>query len=302
MNSVKPESGFKTNPGAQANRNMAPGPLSKTPDKGVNLAGRSDSRPALKEKTTNLPLVSVGSKEVESLKKGAISQFFQLPEGGKTWPRSRSPLPENKQHIKTEDTAVLSFEFKKDTAVVGKKNSVSNPVEDSPSIKRRKPDKNSGDSLQDPKLNLPLILPAAKSSRTSDPDTPNVQAARKLPSNPGAYQPMCSALYESDPKTENQEYYDEAFREVKDETERISCVEFARMDLQTWTSSGEKLQQEHHAILARLVEARMRLSEKFKVITDLVNERALALNAQGRLLDQKLRRIQDLGKEILDII
>ncbi|SCV05655.1 LANO_0H12266g1_1 [Lachancea nothofagi CBS 11611] len=288
MNVIKSEPGSKQIP-------LTDVPC-KTPDKNVSPARRSDSRPPLKEKIANLRPVTKNSGTISEIKRQTISQFFQSTDQG----TGRSPQ-ENKLLIKTETSTMPSVE-KSITAQASANKKTKNDLEsdDSPVSKKLKVDK-----LQGKVLSIKADLPSTSPLEANSPKARNVEKPQTLPSppsNPGSFQPVTSTLHEANAKTETREYYDEVFREVEDPEEKNACVKFAKMDLKTWIMTGQILQQEHQLILARLIEARMRLSEKFKVITDLINDRALALNAQGRILDQKLRKIQDLGKEILDII
>ncbi|KAM3160551.1 ECM11 domain-containing protein [Lachancea thermotolerans] len=265
----------------------------KTPPIVEKIREENNSRSALKEKTVNIQAILKKPTPVDEQRDQKASKRFQSHES----PSISAPTSAIKEHkqpvVKTEPSSISLTHpaptFEQDLA-------------QSPTAKKQK------------RAQTPSSIPLLKQEVA--PLTPNMPPARKqtkenskaktsarvLSSDPGPYKPVVSALHEVNPNVETREYYCEVFQEVQNNTERSACVDFAKMDLKSWISAGQVLQQEHAAILGRLVEARMRLNSKFKVITDLINDRAAALNAQGGILDQKLRRIQDLGKEILDII
>lgn len=263
-----------------------------TPAKNHKLEPENNSRPALKEKTTNVQAMLKKSGIVEERKRQQISQFFQSAEvrGGNQSQKALSQ--ESKLVVKRESSTIPP------AAHIGPA-APQKELDGSPRPKKQRIDLiQSSISSADSE-----ILPSTPSKvGGSQRDSGRKQSAYKAHVNPEPYTPVKAALHEASSRLETREYYEEVFQEVQDGSEKNTCIEFAKMDLNAWVSTGQKLQQEHSAILRRLVEARIRLSEKFKVITDLTNERAQALNAQGRVLDQKLRRIQDLGKEILEII
>ncbi|CEP63686.1 Ecm11p LALA0_S09e00232g [Lachancea lanzarotensis] len=284
---------------------------SKTPDKCSNKMGNWDSRPALKEKATNLPPNPTETKPKETNRSQTLLQNFQAPSKDKILDQTElAKLLDSgaENHIKIEEPAVSSVALHPQTPVIGEKRSPTRSC-GSPIAKRAQFNISHDETgpVVSPNLNLLPLNTTVGNDNDSDFDVTDLKDPPSplqcaSPLKPDPYQPLLLDLHESDLETESQSYYDEVFREVKDESERAALVEFAKMDIRTWTASGDKLQQEQHAVLVRLVEARMRLSAKFKVITDLVNERALALTDQGLLLDRKLKRIQDLGKEILDIL
>ncbi|CUS23464.1 LAQU0S10e00958g1_1 [Lachancea quebecensis] len=264
----------------------------KTPPSVGKTREENNSRSALKEKTVNIQAILKKPAPADEQKDRNASKHFQ----DRDLPSQSAPtgtIKGFKSAVKAEPPSV----FLTHPVPTSKQD-----LAQSPTVKKQKLDQTPSPALlvkQEVAPLTPNMPPAHKQTK----DNSKAKASARMPSSdPGLYKPVVSALHEVNPVVETREYYCEVFREVQNDTERSACVDFAKMDLNSWISAGHVLQQEHAAILGRLVEARMRLNGKFKVITDLINDRAAALNAQGNILDQKLRRIQDLGKEILDII
>ncbi|SCU94400.1 LADA_0G08306g1_1 [Lachancea dasiensis] len=271
--------------------------------------GKPDSRPPLKEKTMNRQQLRCQKSEViEDAKRKSIAQFFQSTELNNNGFSGRPPNGDKrKPSIKAEHPAPLVVskraigDAKTGNGFDGKEKMNQNgsaAVSVSPIAKKLKVDQHQSSPVR---TDLPSAAGEDKHAIDIAVNEPP-PSAQCLPTNPGPYAPVKAGLYEQSSKGEDKKYYEDVFHEVQDQEEKHSCIAFAEMNLNTWIKAGEELQLEHKRILARLIKARMGLSEKFRVITDLINKRASALNAQGQILDLKLRRIQDLGKEILDII
>lgn len=115
--------------------------------------------------------------------------------------------------------------------------------------------------------------------------------------NPGEYVRLDKLLYEA------QEGEDGSiFQELEQQSEREFCTQASSWSLQDWVQNGQQLLNTHTKLVGKLIKHRIELSVKFQVITDAINDRADALNAQGILVDEKLQRIKTLGEEILHII
>ncbi|AET39176.1 Ecm11p Ecym_4097 [Eremothecium cymbalariae DBVPG len=117
--------------------------------------------------------------------------------------------------------------------------------------------------------------------------------------DPGSFQAIEQLLYEYDKSQENSENYEEVFGQVEEPTE---YARVATLDFQKWAETGQEILKEHQELMAKMVANRAKLSYKFQVITQVINERAEVLMKQGTQFQEKLERIQTLGREILDII
>ncbi|GAV49166.1 hypothetical protein ZYGR_0N05730 [Zygosaccharomyces rouxii] len=115
--------------------------------------------------------------------------------------------------------------------------------------------------------------------------------------NPGEYVKIDKLLYQPQ-EDEN----GSIFQELEQQSEREFCTQASSWSLQEWIQNGQHLLNTHAKLVGKLVKHRIELSIKFQVITNAINDRADALNAQGILVDQKLQRIKTLGEEILHII
>lgn len=119
--------------------------------------------------------------------------------------------------------------------------------------------------------------------------------------NPGSYVPITEMLYDSTSKTlDNSEA--PLFQDLEQEFEQKYCQEASQWSLTEWINEGQVLLNAHTKLVAQLVRERIELSGKFRAITSVINDRAEALNKQGQLLDEKQKKIETLGKEILNII
>lgn len=119
-----------------------------------------------------------------------------------------------------------------------------------------------------------------------------------VPKKPGAYEIIRGKINEKGDNEDN-EYYNEVFSmaEWKDE-----CIDLAKCSMNEWICVGQELLLEQQRLMSKMVHARIQLSHRFQVITELINERAGSLLNQGDLLEEKLRKVQTLGKEILELL
>ncbi|EDO17673.1 hypothetical protein Kpol_1004p48 [Vanderwaltozyma polyspora DSM 70294] len=120
--------------------------------------------------------------------------------------------------------------------------------------------------------------------------------------SPGGYEICDKLLYELNDNEEFAEsHMDEIFKNLQPNEEEF-YRDAAKWSLPEWIGFGQKMIDEYTQHVGELVEQRIQLSYKFEIITKAINERAEALNKRGKLLDTKLNKIKDLGKEILEII
>lgn len=118
------------------------------------------------------------------------------------------------------------------------------------------------------------------------------------PQNPGKYEKLIKRLNEKEDE-ENPDYYEEVFTHAEWKKE---CIDLAKCDMTEWIDKGQELLKEQQAIMSRMVLARIKLSHRFQVVTNIINERAELLAKQGNLMDAKLKKVQVLGKEILELL
>ncbi|QLQ78330.1 hypothetical protein HG537_0A05770 [Torulaspora globosa] len=225
----------------------------------------ADSRPALGSKKVNV--VSGKKESGKDLSKFKFEEFL-LNAGG----ARQSNLGFDKGLIKKE-------------AEIGKNESVSDystPVKRTIAVE---------ESTERKKLKK-----VATQSEVQD-----IEVVGKPLKTPGPYRPITEMLYESSSKSLN-ESEAPLFQDLEQESERKFCREAAQWSLDEWISQGQMLLNAHTSLVGQLVRERIELSGKFRAITSVINDRAEALNRQGQLLDEKLKKIENLGKEILDII
>lgn len=281
---------IKREPGAGS---LFPADQLKTNGEKVSRAEpKCDSRPPLKEKTTNTNVTQKSSTAGIEQKRKLVSKIV-LPIDKQAEISASRPPTQGNCLVKSEQS-VLSFQSLKRSPSLSKEDALEEiaPPGKRPNTEQKQP------LLSDSIRNVVSIDHSFGESNTSQ----MLLLKSAAPLNPGPYDVVANALHEADIRKETASYYQEVFKDVKDEVEQKACINFAKMDLQQWISLGQSLQEEHISIMGRFIESRIRLSEKFRVITKLINDRAIALNAQGEILDQKLRKIQDLGREILEII
>lgn len=121
--------------------------------------------------------------------------------------------------------------------------------------------------------------------------------------NPGTYRPIKKLLYESRPESAFKDKNSVAlFQDLEQETERDFCNEASNWSLLEWINHGQTLLNSQTELMGKLVQQRIELSRNFQAITSIINDRAEALNVKGEILDEKLKKIKNLGEEILGII
>ncbi|KAL6950039.1 hypothetical protein ACO0QE_000709 [Hanseniaspora vineae] len=96
--------------------------------------------------------------------------------------------------------------------------------------------------------------------------------------------------------------YIDLFQDVGDKQAQGIFAKYGALSLEQWVQTGLNMNTKHQALIEKIIIARIKLSHKFKVITDLLNERAQELNQNGELINEKLVKIKDLGNEILNIM
>lgn len=236
----------------------------------------SDSRPALGSKKVN---VAIGKKEPSKELKKHIFEEFLLSPGrvGTVTPGSHSS--KEKPLVKQEP------EYSKGLVHEGTETPIkrqTNVIEAANSSKKKK-------------------LNTAEKFKKVIPANDIMDTTRQQFENPGLYSPIRKLLYES-----NEDYGEASdqhlFQDLEHESERNFCQEASRWPMVQWIEQGQVLLKEHTNLIGQLVQQRIELSHKFQAITTIINERAEALNNQGEILDEKMTKIENLGKEILDII
>lgn len=243
----------------------------------------TDSRPALGSKKVNV--VSGKKEPTKDLTKHKFEEFLLNAGGSK---QSNSSLSECFKTNFSGDKTLIKKEPESGKTVTH--NSYSTP------IKRNAPNEASTDNEK--RKNK---LDTGGKSRKVAPEDRECDTIEKPLGNPGPYVPITGMLYESKSKSLNDP---EAplFQDLDQESERKFCREASQWSLDEWISEGQLLLNAHTNLVGQLVRERIALSGKFRAITSVINDRAEALNSQDQLLDEKLKKIETLGKEILDII
>lgn len=244
----------------------------------------SDSRQALGTKKIN---VGTGKKDTnKELKKHPFEEFFLSPGrvgvGSLESIEKKSRPSVEKPLIKKEPQASGSLFH--DTEAGGKRQH--SPVE-KPNIDTKKQKQNPEE--------------ASKKEISGNNSLNHELGSKQLLENPGTYIPMKKLLYDS-----NNDYSESSgerlFQDLEQESERKYCCEASKWPLAEWIDQGQTLLQEHTKLVGQLVQQRVELSQKFQAITTIINERAEALKNQGEIVEEKMTKIENLGKEILDII
>lgn len=137
-------------------------------------------------------------------------------------------------------------------------------------------------------------------SKTTDGESEKEEA---IVESPGEFTVPNDLLYnlQDESKLENQQL-DEVYNSLEQIEEQDFYHDVASWTLAEWIGCGQTLLEEYMGFVGDLVQKRMELSIRFQTITNVINERATALNKQDEILDEKLNKIKNLGKEILDII
>lgn len=136
-----------------------------------------------------------------------------------------------------------------------------------------------------------------------DKTNPLEPAERVSLEKPGKYSPIVLPLYEPQNATDwHDKGKDDLFQDIEQEAEKEYCQTTSNLSLSEWIVKGQGLLNSQTTLIGELIQKRIELSNKFRAITTVINERAEALNIQGQILDEKLNKIRSLGKEILNII
>lgn len=121
--------------------------------------------------------------------------------------------------------------------------------------------------------------------------------------DPGVYHRHTKLLYESkhDIVVGNDDM-EEIFPGLEKEDERVYCRNATEWSLQQWITEGEALLNEQQEIFAKIIQKRVELSCNFAAVVSLLDDRAEALCKRGELIDTKLNKVKELGKEILSLL
>ena len=261
-----------------------------TSDKSAQNNQPNNSRPPLKQKTENVPT----STAIDSdSKKNILSKYMLSPHNAHTNAVKKEP------GSSTDQDSPLRIRANPAKKKIGK------PVHTEKEMaKKQALMKEQGLQSASSSFNLQLIDPKAVRGLANESDNFSPDRGKQnrnvieIPKNPGKYEKLNLRLNETD-GTESAKYYDEVFSEAEWKQE---CIDLATYDISQWILKGQDILKEQHALMCRMVQARIKLSHRFQVISDIINERAELLIQQGEILDAKLTKVQDLGKEILDLL
>lgn len=249
------------------------------------VVNSSDSRPALSSKKVN---VEISKKEPnKNPKKQTFEEFLLSPGsvGSSTLdvlgkisshsPKEKLPIKKEPEVTKGLFHEITETPIKRQTDYI-----------DSVNGSNKKKKKNTADKFK---------------KVTADTDISSLDSGKQQLETLGAYTPINKLLYESN--NDFREGSDQAlFQDLEHESERKFCREASKWPLAEWIDQGQVLLKAHTNLVGQLVQQRIELSHKFQAITTVINERADALNKQGEILDEKMTKIENLGKEILNII
>lgn len=125
-----------------------------------------------------------------------------------------------------------------------------------------------------------------------------------IPINPGNFTPIKQLLFDRKETgyEEREKLYAELFEDADSNDELEYCKEVVQYPLNKWLQAGQEFTLEHQQLMKEVIQARLELSYKFEVIAKTMNDRCQALIHQEDHLDNKLKQIKDIAKNMLDIL
>ncbi|CCH60649.1 hypothetical protein TBLA_0D01420 [Henningerozyma blattae CBS 6284] len=114
--------------------------------------------------------------------------------------------------------------------------------------------------------------------------------------SPGPYNPIENLIYE---RLNESKMNEDIFVELTNDEDRKICHDISELNLMDWIKFSEEIMNENQMIINEIIQERINISLKFQVITNLINQRAMILNKQGKLIDKKVERVKNLSNEIL---
>ncbi|CDO92079.1 unnamed protein product [Kluyveromyces dobzhanskii CBS 2104] len=250
----------------------------------------NNSRPPLKQKTENVPTST--ASDIDS-KKQLLSKYLIGANETETVLVKKEPGSSSGHLSPLRIKSHLS------------KKKIGKPVHtEKPTDKGHLTSIGQGVQLADSSCTLQLIDPktvkvgAGKNGNSSPIGHKPNATIEKVPRYPGKYEELKLRLNEPD-VSESAAFYEEVFSRAEWKQE---CIQLARCDMSQWVLKGQDILKEQHALMCRMIQARIKLSHRFQVVTDIINERASLLMQEGDVLGEKLKKVQHLGREILDLL
>lgn len=132
--------------------------------------------------------------------------------------------------------------------------------------------------------------------------------AERIPKNPLVLQKLKCLLFDINKSdNENQlckssDLLKEVFEGLEDQLDLSFCKDQVNKSLNDWITYGEELNQKHLDLTKKLIQLRIELSYKFKIIIEIINSNSDYLLETEKNLDNKLIKIKDIGNDILNLL
>lgn len=144
---------------------------------------------------------------------------------------------------------------------------------------------------------------------TSQNKRPKIPSNVPLPINPEPFIPVKTLLYDREDFTDNNDnnhdkelLFNELFDNMEPNDDLNYCKQIVTKSLNEWIKEGEVLTNENKCLIKQLIKARLELSYKFQIITNIMNQRVESLLIYENHLDGKLKQIKTIAKNMLDIL
>ncbi|SMN20982.1 similar to Saccharomyces cerevisiae YDR446W ECM11 Non-essential protein apparently involved in meiosis [Maudiozyma saulgeensis] len=129
-----------------------------------------------------------------------------------------------------------------------------------------------------------------------------------IPKNPLAVKKLKSLLFDVNViddiviSSNTSELLKEVFEGLEDQQDLSFCKDQAEKPLLEWINYGEELNNKHLELTKQLVQLRIELSYKFRIIMELINDNFDYQMQREKSLDEKLSRIKVIGNDILNLL
>lgn len=161
-------------------------------------------------------------------------------------------------------------------------------------------------------LNITGKLKKTKQSHISMNNSVNIKNTEEIgndqiiPKDPGKKKIINELLYERknilNSEEDKEKLFVELFEDVDPNEELDYCKDIVQYPLENWLECGHIFTTKHENLIKELMKTRLDLSYKFQVITKVMNDRCEALMTQEDRLDDKLKQIKTIAKNMLDIL
>ncbi|CAB4255106.1 similar to Saccharomyces cerevisiae YDR446W ECM11 Non-essential protein apparently involved in meiosis, GFP fusion protein is present in discrete clusters in the nucleus throughout mitosis [Maudiozyma barnettii] len=150
-----------------------------------------------------------------------------------------------------------------------------------------------------------LLTPTREETSTQYQD---LNKCDTIPKNPLALKKLKNLLFDINPiddeeiSSRTSDLLKEVFEGLDDEQDLSFCKGQVDRSLDEWINYGEELNNRHLELTKQLVQLRIELSYKFRIIIELINDNSDYLMQSEKSLDEKLDRIKVIGNDILNLL